>query len=103
MAKPIQIKDTILFAASTSTHSIHILPAAQDRSEPCIDTPQHKLCMYHDHGIGELYDMQADPWEFDDLWDSPAHQEIKHQLIRDAFDAHVVLTTDMGSRRIAPM
>ncbi|MGI9469946.1 MAG: sulfatase family protein [Rubripirellula sp.] len=66
-------------------------------------TRQFKLCMYHDKQIGELYDLSADPWEFDDLWDSPAHQEIKHQLIREAFDAHVVLTTDMGSRRIAPM
>jgi arylsulfatase len=66
-------------------------------------TPQHKLCMYHDHDVGELYDMYADPWEFEDLWDSPAHQDIKHRLIRDAFDAHVVLTTDMGSKRIAPM
>jgi len=66
-------------------------------------TPQYKLCMYHDHQIGELYDLQADPWEFDDLWDSPSHQEIKCRLIREAFDAHVVLTTDVGSERIAPM
>ena len=66
-------------------------------------TDQFKLCMYHDKGLGELYDLNADPWEFEDLWDDPQHQSIKHELIRDAFDAHVVLTTDMGSRRIAPM
>ena len=66
-------------------------------------TESHKLCMYHDKNLGELYDLENDPWEFDDLWDSPDHQPIKHQLIREAFDAHVVLTTDMGSRRIAPM
>ncbi|MFK8115518.1 MAG: sulfatase [Rubripirellula sp.] len=66
-------------------------------------TRQYKLCMYHDKKLGELYDLQADPWEFDDLWDSPDHQSIKHELIRDAFDSHVVLTTDMGSARIAPM
>lgn len=63
----------------------------------------HKLCMYHDKQLGELYDLVNDPWEFTDLWDSPDHQEIKHDLIRQAFDAHVVLTTDMGSDRIAPM
>jgi arylsulfatase A-like enzyme len=63
----------------------------------------YKLCLYHDKQLGELYDLATDPWEFDDLWDSPEHQAIKHQLIREAFDAHVVLTTDMGSRRIAPM
>ncbi len=66
-------------------------------------TRQYKLCMYHDKQLGELYDLEADPWEFDDLWDSEQHQAIKHQLIREAFDAHVVLTTDMGSPRIAPM
>ncbi len=66
-------------------------------------TETHKLCMYHDKGLGELYDLNVDPWEFEDLWDSPSHQSIKHELIRRAFDAHVVLTTDMGSPRIAPM
>lgn len=66
-------------------------------------TAHHKLCMYHDKKIGELYDLRSDPWEFDDRWDDPSCVDIKHQLIRDAFDAHVVLTTDLGSRRIAPM
>ncbi|HBV65125.1 MAG TPA: sulfatase [Rhodopirellula sp.] len=66
-------------------------------------TRQHKLCMYHDKQIGELYDLTTDPWEFENLWDASDHQKIKNQLIREAFDAHVVLTTDMGSPRIAPM
>ena len=66
-------------------------------------TERYKLCMYHDKELAELYDLQSDPWEFRDLWDDPDHQTIKHQLIREAFDAHVVLTTDMGSKRIAPM
>ena len=66
-------------------------------------TDRYKLCLYHDHNLGELYDLQTDPWEFDDLWDSPHHQEIKHRLIHESFDAHVTLTTDVGSRRIAPM
>ncbi len=66
-------------------------------------TEKHKLCMYHDKRIGELYELDTDPWEFEDRWDDPAYQTVKNQLIREAFDAHVVLTTDMGSRRIAPM
>ena len=66
-------------------------------------TSTHKLCLYHDKQLGELYDLTVDPWEFEDLWDCDEHQGIKHRLIRDAFDAHVVLTTDMGSPRIAPM
>ena len=64
---------------------------------------RYKLSVYHGHGLGELYDLDEDPWEFEDLWDSPAHQAIKHRLIAASFDSHVLLTTDVGSRRIAPM
>ena len=63
----------------------------------------HKLSLYHGHGVGELYDMVADPWEFDNLWDEPTARALKHDLIARSFDAHVLLTTDVGSRRIAPM
>lgn len=62
-----------------------------------------KLSVYHGHGIGELYDLQEDPWEFENLWDDPAHTDLKHRLIAESFDSHVLLTTDVGSRRIAPM
>jgi arylsulfatase A-like enzyme len=66
-------------------------------------TENYKLSIYHDKDLGELYDLQKDPWEFEDLWDNSHYQEIKHQLIYESFNAHVVLTTDVGSRRIAPM
>jgi len=66
-------------------------------------TKKFKLTIYHDKDLGELYDLEVDPWEFDDLWDNPKYQAIKHQLIYESFNAHVVLTTDVGSKRIAPM
>jgi len=66
-------------------------------------TERHKLCVYHGLEIGELYDLREDPWEFNNLWDDPSHREIRDRLIRASFDAHVRLTTDVGSRRIAPM
>ena len=66
-------------------------------------TEQYKLSIYHGHNLGELYDLHSDPWEFHNLWDSPSHQTIKHNLIASSFDAHVLLTTDVGSARIAPM
>ncbi len=66
-------------------------------------TKRHKICVYHGHDLGELYDLQEDPWEFVNLWDHPEHQALKHELIARSFDAHVLLTTDLGSRRIAPM
>lgn len=64
---------------------------------------RYKLCVYHGHGLGELYDLHDDPWEFNNLWDDPAHERLKHELIHRSFDAHVLLTTDVGSERIAPM
>jgi len=66
-------------------------------------TERHKICVYHDQGIGELFDLQEDPWEFNNLWDDPAHGDIRSRLIFESFNSHVVLTTDVGSKRIAPM
>lgn len=64
---------------------------------------RYKMSVYHGHLLGELYDLENDPWEFRNLWDSPEHQEIKRELLLASFDSHVLLTTDVGSRRIAPM
>ncbi|TWT56887.1 Arylsulfatase [Thalassoglobus neptunius] len=66
-------------------------------------TKRYKLCVYHDHNLGELYDLERDPWEFRNLWDFPEYAEIRNQLILESFNAHVCLTTDVGSERIAPM
>ena len=66
-------------------------------------TRRYKLVVYHGKGLGELFDLESDPWEHENLWDSPAHAELKHRLLAESFDAHVLLTTDVGSPRIAPM
>jgi arylsulfatase A-like enzyme len=66
-------------------------------------THTHKLCIYHGKGVGELFDLREDPWEHHNLWGDPAHAEIRNQLTAESFDAHVLLTTDVGSKRIAPM
>jgi arylsulfatase A-like enzyme len=64
---------------------------------------QYKLSVYHGLKVGELYDLKSDPWEHNNLWDSSEHQSLKHELIYESFDQHILLTTDVGSRRIAPM
>lgn len=64
---------------------------------------RYKLSVYHGHKLGELYDLEADPWEFDNLWDSPVHQPIKSELLLKSFDAAMLTGVDVGSRRIAPM
>ncbi|MGY8697024.1 MAG: sulfatase family protein, partial [Verrucomicrobiia bacterium] len=64
---------------------------------------RYKLNVYHDQNLGELYDLEEDPWEFNDLWNDPEYSEIKNRLIYESFNAHVNLTTNVGSKRIAPM
>ena len=47
--------------------------------------------------------LRDDPREFDSLWDDPDHAAIKAELVLESFNQHVSLTTDVGSKRIAPM
>lgn len=48
---------------------------------------RYKLCLYHGHDIGELYDLKTDPDEFDNLWDEPAHKDLKLTLLKNHIDA----------------
>ncbi|MFT5465417.1 MAG: arylsulfatase [Verrucomicrobiales bacterium] len=64
---------------------------------------QYKLSLYHGFGLGELYDLESDPWEHKNLWSEAEFAPLKAKLIAESFDNHVLLTTDVGSRRIAPM
>lgn len=63
---------------------------------------RYKLIVYHNHGLGELYDLEADPGEFEDLWDSAAHQTLKLELLARGFDASM-LSLYRGADRIGPM
>ncbi|MBI2940180.1 MAG: sulfatase-like hydrolase/transferase [Chloroflexi bacterium] len=60
-----------------------------------------KLVVYHGHGLGELYDLERDPLEFESLWDSPEHQAIKTDLLQRSFDA-TVRALDYGPPRVMP-
>ncbi len=60
---------------------------------------RYKLVVYHGHGLGELFDLERDPDEFDNLWDDPALIEIKVDLMQRSFDA-LALATDIGPKQI---
>ncbi|MHC4496384.1 MAG: sulfatase/phosphatase domain-containing protein [Planctomycetota bacterium] len=54
-----------------------------------IRTRRYKLVNYHGHGTGELFDMEEDPGEFNNLWDDPDHQKIKMDLMIKSYDVTV--------------
>ena len=58
-----------------------------------------KLVVYHGHAVGELYDLQEDPSEYDNLWDDAGHQATRNALLKLCFDA-VMLATDEGQPRV---
>jgi len=60
---------------------------------------QYKLVVYHGHEIGELYDLAADPDEFENRWDDPAYTEVKLRLMKQSFDA-LALATDVGPSQV---
>jgi arylsulfatase A-like enzyme len=52
-----------------------------------------KITAYAGMDTGELYDLQADPGEHVNLWDSPEHGGLKADMLKRCFDASV-LTQD---------
>ena len=63
---------------------------------------RYKLVVYHGHEVGELYDLEEDPQEFNNLWDSHDHRAVKTRLTSRFFD-DFILKADIGSPRIGPM
>lgn len=42
---------------------------------------RYKITVYYKKDYGELFDLQNDPGEINNLWDSPQHQKIKMELL----------------------
>lgn len=60
---------------------------------------RHKMAVYHGENLGELFDLHADPGEFDNLWDDPAARDLKAALLYRHLDA-MMATSDAGIGRI---
>jgi uncharacterized sulfatase len=59
------------------------------------------MIVYHGTDQGELYDLVKDPDEFENLWKSHSHQELKTRLLKETFDASV-FTMDPSPPREGP-
>ena len=59
---------------------------------------KYKLNIYHNHNLFELYDLENDPNEFDNLWYKDNLADLKHKLTIKHFNSFV-RTVDAGIRR----
>ncbi len=58
-----------------------------------------KTVVYHALGLGEIFDLEEDPDEFVNLWDAPAMQGAKAELLHRHLDA-VMATSSAGVERV---
>ena len=60
---------------------------------------RYKLCVYHGLEAGELFDLETDPGEFDNLWDEDSAQGLRFDLMKKSFDA-LAFATDIGTPHV---
>ena len=61
---------------------------------------RYKLVNYHGHNLGELFDLDTDPGEFNNLWDDDSYADIRFGLMKRSFDS-LAMAVDIGSPRIS--
>ncbi|MCW2309399.1 sulfatase family protein [Rhodobium gokarnense] len=61
---------------------------------------RYKIAIYHDQGTGELFDLDIDPDELNDLWDDPDHATLRADLVLKHFSA-MMMVSGAGPERIA--
>jgi arylsulfatase A-like enzyme len=54
-----------------------------------IVTGRYKLTLYGGKEFGELFDLETDPRELNNLWESPEHQQLKQQLVNQLLHAYL--------------
>ncbi|MBL8380040.1 MAG: sulfatase-like hydrolase/transferase [Burkholderiales bacterium] len=62
---------------------------------------RYKSVVYHGHAIGEIYDLQRDPGEFDNLWLDPGARDLKATLLKNHLDAMMATISAGPPRAVA--
>ena len=62
-------------------------------------TRREKIVVYHGAERGELYDLEADPDEFENLWDVTEARLLKERMLKDCFDTSVFTMDPLPPRR----
>lgn len=61
---------------------------------------KYKLICYHGESYGELYDLDNDPNEFHNLWDSAKLSTLKSELVQKSYDNTVMCNMDNSMHRL---
>jgi arylsulfatase A-like enzyme len=56
---------------------------------------RHKLVVYHGTELGELFNLEQDPWEFENRWNDPDCADVRFRLTQQSFDA-LAAALDLG-------
>ena len=62
-------------------------------------TDREKIVVYHGQDQGEFYDLERDPDEFINLWNSPEAADRKLRLMKQCFDRSVLAMDPLPRRR----
>lgn len=78
----------------------YLQPGVAERTQATMTVDgRHKLVVYHRQNLFELFDLEADPDEFDNLWEAPAYRDLRWQIYREHMDA-VMRSVSAGPDRI---
>ncbi len=67
-----RVRDHVIVENRFEPTRVHLRTYVNDR---------YKITVYRGHSYGEMFDLEADPEERRNLWDDPAHAELKAELL----------------------
>lgn len=55
---------------------------------------RYKVIVHHNGPVSELYDLEADPGEFDNLWDRPEARALREEMVLKCFNCAIECNID---------
>lgn len=62
---------------------------------------RYKIAVHHNGDVSELYDLEQDPCEFDNLWGRPEYEALQNSLVKKCFDHAIICNRDSVLGRLS--